>query len=259
MPVTFVGLNGHLKLKTIGVNSDLIAQLTAKKAKIYPKADGIHIDLGGKLSHYAVQSTALADMEKSTLPWKHKAVAEIEAWLQIVLAGENNVSWVSSFSPPDTSPVANKAKIAAPPATVTSTVPEAYQKAVHSMIEHPPVPITMLEKMPMVPLEDAIGLYRPVKGTSPNSKYFMVAVFPGLKMAVKLKGHTMSTRVEGNGISGYMSKLSAMGFSVGTGYMSVHAPVDSNVTAAQYLGAMCAALGGSLIPQPDLGVIANKG
>jgi hypothetical protein len=208
------------------------------------------VDIGGKVSVYKVQSTALT----TTMFKSH--IAEIETFLTEAM-GIVGSQMVSTFSKPDTE-IKVESKSGFKP-TVDTTVPEAYQLAVNAMMQHAPVPPKMLNVMDPIPLIDAKGLYRPVKGTSPNTRYFLAAVFPTFKLAVKLKGNNLSVRVEGNIGNDMKPMLSHLGITPGINYWSSHAPVDSTETAQQYYAAIVATLGGSLLPLANLKLIEGKG
>lgn len=260
MPVVLAGQSGYLKLTSVCIDKSLLTQLSVAKAKIDTKPDAINVTINGKLCELKVQLTAL----KTPLSPYQKV--EIEDFLAFALkSGADPIfggsSNTSKINPPNNEITAGakmaEQKVGFMPGD--NALPEAYQQAVNAMIKHPPVPAHMLTKMSAIPLVDATGLYRVVKGTSPSSKYFLVAVFPVFKMAIKLKTGAMSTRIEGTITLGLTKKLNDMGFSPGTHYWSCHAPVHSTQVAQQYYGAMVSALGGSLLPLADLSVIENKG
>lgn len=69
-------------------------------------------------------------------------------------------------------------------------------------------------------LKDAVEVYQPVKSTSPDSKYFVVAIGKDLKIAARVKIASVSVRVEGDLVK-YKSQL------VNTGY-------DMKTTANSY-------------------------
>jgi hypothetical protein len=115
--------------------------------------------------------------------------------------------------------------------------------------------------MPCIKLRDAIGLYRPVKGTDDDSRYFLVADFGDLKMAARWKGATLSIRFETPNMPKYKTTLSDLGMSTKSDYASTHmSGVDSAMTCNKVIGAMIYGSGCDAIsPKPDLALIHNKG
>lgn len=141
---------------------------------------------------------------------------------------------------------------------------EKYQHVVAAMAQHQPISETSLKTATTVPLVDAVGLYRPVRGTDHSSRYFLIAVFEGgMKMACRLSSSKMSLRVEGP-VETLASKkvqaaLSGLGFKPSNPHWSAHMAPGSIETAQRFVGCALMSIPGLLTPLPDLNVIANKG
>lgn len=250
MPVQI--MNGFMKLKNLGVDGAILASLSAGKATINIKTDSIRVTYNGKTSTFAVQSIALST---SFTKWVF-LLPELNGFFGQVLAGKET-SHVSVAAAP-TEVIEIKKAPTAPVAA--SNVCEAYGAAVAAMGAHPVVSPSLMSQLDPTTLYDAKGLYRPVKGTGAGAKYFLVGVFPGgFKMGIRWNGAKMSTRIEGSIPKDMGPVLTDMGFTQGGSYWSSHAHVPDSAVAKRYYGAMCAALGGSLVPLADMNVIHNKG
>lgn len=115
-----------------------------------------------------------------------------------------------------------------------------------------------------VKLRDATMLYQPVRGSSTGSRYFLVAANDDLRIAARLKGNSLSVRIEGPNIGKYVKQIESAGFgnySVSSAYASMHLDVSGDpVLAAKALGAVLMGLGVKLeTPLPELKWIAGKG
>jgi hypothetical protein len=88
-----------------------------------------------------------------------------------------------------------------------------------------------------VPLKDATSMYQPVKGTSPGSRYFVVAMNPRIKVAARIEGTTVSVRVEGNPLPSEVAGLSQVSLNKGGDYYSGHFQCG-NVSPTRVVGAV---------------------
>lgn len=100
----------------------------------------------------------------------------------------------------------------------------------------------------VVALKAATKVGQMVHGTSPGSQYKVVALHDHLKIACRLKGDSLSVRVEGpllfDGKQGVAAKLSSMGFATsGDSHASMHCYVNPNLPASRVLGAVILSLG----------------
>jgi len=114
-----------------------------------------------------------------------------------------------------------------------------------------------------IKLRDATRMYEPVKGSSPNSRYFLVAANQDLRIAARYKGTSLSVRIEGPGWEKHSTSIQACGFDnvqLAQGYASLHLHVGDPVIAGKALGAILLGLGIPLeTPLPELKVIRNVG
>ena len=114
-----------------------------------------------------------------------------------------------------------------------------------------------------IKLRDATRMYEPVKGSSPNSRYFLVAANQDLRIAARYKGTSLSVRIEGPDWTKHGACIQACGFDnvqLAQGYASLHLHVGDPVIASKALGAILLGLGIPLeTPLPELKVIRNVG
>lgn len=104
-----------------------------------------------------------------------------------------------------------------------------------------------MEKMPTVPLFQAVALLQPVRGSDPGSRYFVVAGYLELKVAARWLNGTLSIRAEGQALQkpAMRAIFTEMGFSkVFEGSCSVHLLVDNSndLLARQTLGSVLAGI-----------------
>jgi len=94
-----------------------------------------------------------------------------------------------------------------------------------------------------VKLEEATALYQPVFGTDPNSKYFVVGIADGLKIAARVKNPNVSIKVVGPRVKDLTKKLTDLGFSgKEAGHWSAHITC-SHTTPEKLIGAVLLGLG----------------
>jgi hypothetical protein len=114
-----------------------------------------------------------------------------------------------------------------------------------------------------IKLRDATQMYQPVKGSSPNSRYFLVAANDDLRIAARYKGASLSVRIEGPAWEKHSPSIKACGFDnvqPEQGYASIHLHVADPVIAGKALGAILLGLGVELqTPIPNLAVIKDAG
>ena len=113
---------------------------------------------------------------------------------------------------------------------------------------------------------EASALYQPVQGTNGNSRYFIMGIGTGLSLAVRMKGSTLSARVEGERLSKMTVKsaLEQIGLTYGKNgtYASMHAECPDTLTAQKTVGSILAALGNHTTwntPMPTVALIAGIG
>lgn len=112
-------------------------------------------------------------------------------------------------------------------------------------------------------LRDAHSMYQPVTGTSTNSRYFLIAANPDLRIAARLQGHSLSVRIEGPNWKANVAKMMAAGIDNVHGekeYASIHVTSGDPVLLNKALGAILFGLQVHFdTPFPDLTLIQNKG
>ena len=128
-----------------------------------------------------------------------------------------------------------------------------------------PFPAFPADKMKIatpVPLRTASQMYQPVKGSSPGSRYFVVAANQDLRIAAKWDSGALAIRIEGPGWEKSKGKIHDCGFTTvdpKKGYASLHLSVgDDPVLAGKTLGAVLMGLGIELqTPFPVMKLIAS--
>lgn len=125
-------------------------------------------------------------------------------------------------------------------------------------------PIFKVEEMETanrVKLAQATKLYQPVSGSGASSRYFVIAIADGLKIAARFAGGKLSIRAEGEKLANYASLLSELSLSGnGSKHYSVHLSAEDEATAGKVIGAVLAGLGVPILsPMPLIQVISGKG
>jgi hypothetical protein len=111
-----------------------------------------------------------------------------------------------------------------------------------------------------VPLCDATQLYQPILGTSAGSKYFLIAIADNLKMAARVKGHSLSIRCEGDVHGKWKKALEDNGFTLAEKHASMHLDAPDMILVKRTIGAVFVGMGLQVTTQlPQIEVIANKG
>lgn len=118
--------------------------------------------------------------------------------------------------------------------------------------------LSKMKTAPQVKLRDANQMYQPVHGTSPGSRYYVVAGSDDLRVAARYTTGTLSVRIEGPKLAQHSASIKAGGFELKAAkdYASVHLSVDNDQLAAKTLGAILMGLGVPLdTTLPNLNVI----
>ena len=126
----------------------------------------------------------------------------------------------------------------------------------------PAFPVGKMKTAAPVPLRTASQMYQPVKGSSPGSRYFVVAANQDLRIAAKWEHGALAIRIEGPGWEKSKGKIADCGFTTvdpKKGYASLHLSVgDDPVLAGKTLGAVLMGLGIELqTPFPVMKLIAS--
>ena len=138
---------------------------------------------------------------------------------------------------------------------------EAKLKAKKAPKAKTPKDIAMLLDSNPVKLAEAQLLYQPVKATSAGSVYHVVALSDDLKVAARVKGGTLSVRVEGPKVGTLKTLISETGFNHSGDYASVHLQTKGDATMnRKALGALISALDRPWqTPLPEFKYIAEAG
>jgi hypothetical protein len=123
--------------------------------------------------------------------------------------------------------------------------------------------LVKMKTAPPVKLRDATMMYQPVSGSSPGSRYFVIAAGKGLRIGARYAQDSLSVRVEGKAFADYATKLTACGFTnvnANQAYASMHLTVPDGLLARKALGAILMGLGVALdTPLPSLEALKNLG
>lgn len=92
-----------------------------------------------------------------------------------------------------------------------------------------------------VKLSNAKTLYEPVAGST--SVYRVIAMYPGLNIAMRRTPFKISLRAEGPNLSSHIKKLASLGFDDHDGYASVHLDVTNSELTQKTVGALFGLLG----------------
>lgn len=107
-------------------------------------------------------------------------------------------------------------------------------------------------------LANAKAVYCPVTGTSSGSVYYVLAIWEGLNLAVRLKNTKASFRAEGGSLAEYKSQLEELGFKVNGNYASVHYQMPDLGLTLKTVGAIIGRIGfGGLKDYADPEVIVG--
>jgi hypothetical protein len=129
-----------------------------------------------------------------------------------------------------------------------------------AMVQSEPVSGDTIKNALPIPLKSATHIYTPVRGTSEGARYFLVARYTDFAVAVRVKGDSMSVRIEGDLTKIPGSTMNELGFTHGAkGYWSNHLKIKNTDEGQRFLGAVLAGLGQPLTPMPDLKVISMWG
>lgn len=113
---------------------------------------------------------------------------------------------------------------------------------------------------PVQKLSEANVMYQPVVGTSAGSRYFFIGATKDLKIAARIKGKSLSVRVEGN-VEAFSDLLKENGFSFPeTHHASIHVEIQTVLMANRVVGALLVGLGEDVLtPLPKMKKIVGKG
>lgn len=123
-------------------------------------------------------------------------------------------------------------------------------------------PLSEITTAPVVKLFEATRLYQPVKGSGAQSRYFAIAISPGIKMAARILPSRVSLRLEGPDLVKLSPALKELGFTLSGGYCSMHIEISSVTEAGSAVGAVIGRLTDHVqwsTPIPQFQPLLNKG
>lgn len=97
----------------------------------------------------------------------------------------------------------------------------------------------------VVKLSDATTIGQAVQGTSPGSVYTVVAIFNGIRMAIRTTSNKLSVRLEGEALQSFKDGFEAVGLDDHDDYASCHYSINyaDKPLLVKTLGAIVASLG----------------
>jgi hypothetical protein len=115
-----------------------------------------------------------------------------------------------------------------------------------------------------VKLITATHLYQPVRGTGATSRYFVVGISHDIKVAARLKGTSVSIRLEGLALKSmvFVKAIKVVGLSLGKGdlYASMHVDAPDPVTAQKVVGSVLSSIPAKWeTPMPSVQPLVGKG
>lgn len=261
MAISIKSMNALAAIKKIGVPQKLYDWLVQQPIQVSLSATKftftVPTEAGAKHFYVTVTLNQLQQLSAGTLP------ADVKLALQGLLAytiedikqefdGKLSATQLPA-KPAQESGLLNKL----PPLKVTSS----HQHEDTSKEAWPKFNIAELKTASPVKLRDATMMYQPVHGTSPGSRYFVVAANKDLRVAARYTSNgKLSVRIEGPSWQKYAANITDCGFTnvdSKKDYASVHLDVGHDmVMANKTLGALLLGLGVPLdTPVPELKVI----
>jgi hypothetical protein len=245
--------NGYAKMNELGVSAEIIGKLSKIGAKILitPTALRVVTVIGTtpQAFQYEIAHQVLMQASKT----KNVKIKEsIEHFLVKIVTG-----YGVNMKSVEVGIVAQEALPATPTPAPSKVTADPYLQAI---VKHYPLTETQMKVTAPIPLADAEGLYRPVRGSSPGTIYHLIGVWPTMKMAARLKDSSVSLRVEGKPNPAQSKALKELGFDQKGDYWSSHSLKVANLTVVQrYVGCIIASLEGSIMPAPDMALLVGKG
>lgn len=229
---------GYNLLQMFGVNPNYISAATANGVTIEQSSPGTFMvkgadgKLGGVVSIKG-QAISLAKSGQLGPASKQSIQFQFEGALKALL-GDVSATPAKALHKPESS---------VPLSTLFSE--EEAKVAQKKWMDPPPLVSEIINKPKgaAVKLENATALYQSVLGTSSGSIYKVIALLKGASMAVRIKGNTVSFRVEGPSLNFHKSALATAGFTVKDSYASVHFDIPDLGLRKKTLGAICGAIG----------------
>lgn len=274
MPVAFKGFSGYDLLVDLDVPQQQAAWLSAHGFKVQVFVSEIRISNGDvaasvavKLDHlHQLKAGTIGDLAKKTLRMSILgALKQLEKKFGQDSPGDVAVPPpgapdLAQAVPPPKPGFLKQLQAAAPLAG--NLAHPALEPAPAASPAWPAYPPNKMQADPPGLLQTATRMYEPVRGSSKGSRYFLIAANAELRVAARLKNHSLSLRIEGPCFVEHKQRISQVGVTnVNTNYASMHLEVQGSlVTANKAVGAILLGLGIKFdTPTPDLQLIAGKG
>lgn len=180
----------------------------------------------------------------------------------IMKGGADGTTWKDLFVAKVEAAVKQEINVAAAPVdkpVLTPAEPPAKNKIYINV-----TPADVMNQ-PVVSLDQATVLYQPVRGTSGESIYYVVAISPEVKIAARVKSERVSIRAVGDFSNSVKAALKEAGFDEKDGtYMSGHFQVSDLKIASRLLGAILFNVSAAChtkfsTPVPEVHYLLNKG
>ena len=256
-------LNGQAFLAKIGVPKAAIASVAAKGWSVSLTGKEITFQKGVEGFAVPVDIGLLGHIQGGALTLAEKVKVDalkygVEKTIGIIVAKSTpvyNEDGTLAGAQPQAAVLDEEAKKAGFTFTQTLTGNKALPKASGEVY-----PTDKMKQGSCVKLADATKLYQPVFGSSAGSRYYVIGVSKGLRIAARYTNGSLSVRVEGPEFAQHNNALTLAGFDVHTpakGYASLHLAVGTDqVLASKTLGAVLLGLGVPFdTPVPELKII----
>lgn len=136
------------------------------------------------------------------------------------------------------------------PVPFTASAPAAPLPEPAAANKFPTFPLDKMKSAVSVPLATATQLFQPVKGSSANSRYYVVGLGPDVRVAARHQGEKLSLRIEGPAMTKHADKIAAAGIfgpeftgAFKSEYASMHVGgITSKVELQRVIGAVLSSL-----------------
>lgn len=240
-----VNVDAGKALENIGFST---APLVENSISLVPFTGGVKFVKGGEvLSTWACAPAKVAEIAQNGFDEKSA--------MHVTAKGNADTAYAQALSAVGKEPTKGTT------GKVTATAKAA--KAKVTVAPAGPVPLFPLDKMktaPLVKLITATQLYQPVSSTSQGSRYYVVGMSNGVKVAARIKSNTISVRIEGTSFAAISPTLTAAGFfgpefggSFSDNYASMHVQIANIFDAQKVVGSVIGILHEHIKhPVPDL-------
>lgn len=242
MAATFSSANPLSYAELFGCDKSLIQQAAACGVEIKAQVGSLTVvgKDGNVYGTSVVKGSALTLAKNGNLGPASKHVIQVQLEKAMIAAIKASGGSVSDVPTPkvDTTGMSPGQKAAVTKALKGVNLSGAAPVAKPVLKPHQPT-VSGVDGYPSV--ADATKMYQHVKGTS--SLYRVIALYPGLNVALRRTKSQLSLRAEGPALPASKVTLGSIGFNDNGGYMSVHFDVQDAVLVRKTVGAMVGLLG----------------